>query len=414
MSTLRRFLTAKPVRDDRGSVAMMFGLMTTVLVMFSGLALDYGRIVDLRGRMVDAADSATLAAGKAMLAGELSDTEIIELARTFFVQNLGPLSEATTLGDPDIRINRTTGDVAISVVANLGMTLARVAGYKSMQVPITSEANFRQKDIEVGMALDITGSMRERMGGQTKIASLEDAFEIFANRLLPDERSTANRVRIALAPYSASVNVGRDSGTISNFMSSDDCVVEAVGGRASDSLNVFNVINRRVGRAIGYSCPSNSIMPLTDDREALIREVRSFNPIGGTAGHLGAQWAWNLVSDKWTGVFSGSHAPDGYDRVERNELLKAVVLMTDGDFNTSYTGPSSPAQAVALCNSMKAKGVKVFSIAFGLTRGSPSEATLRNCASEGDEYFALADSPEELNAAFEKFADQLTQLRLVK
>lgn len=414
MSSLRLFLTTKPVRDDRGSVAIIFGLMATVLVMFGGLAVDYGRMTDLRLRLGDAADSATLAAGKAMLAGELSDTEVVELARTFFIQNLGPLGNAINLSDPEIRINRTTGDVAISAVADIAMTLARVAGYQSMQVPVVSEANFRQKDIEVGMALDITGSMSESIGGRRKIDSLEDAFENFANRLLPDERSSAQRVRIALAPYSASVNVGSDAGVISNFLSRDNCVVEARGGRYSDNLNIYNTIVPNRGRQSNYRCPSNSIMPLTDDREALIREVRSFNPVGATAGHIGAQWAWNLISDKWTGVFSGSHAPDSYDRVERDELLKAVVLMTDGEFNTSYTGTSSPAQAVELCKSMKAKGVKVFSIAFGLTSGSVSENTLRNCASEGDEYFASADSPEALNAAFEKFADKLTQLRLVK
>ena len=61
---------------------------------------------------------------------------------------------------------------------------------------------------------------------------------------------------------------------------------------------------------------------------------------------------------------------------------------------------------------MKAQGVVVFSVAFD----APADAqkTLRACATAGDSYYADAGNGQELDDAFEKFAQTLTQLRLSK
>ncbi len=66
------------------------------------------------------------------------------------------------------------------------MTLTRLAGFKTLDFPVTTAANFKQKDIEIGMALDITGSMRDHSAdGSRKIDGLKKAFETFADRLIP-------------------------------------------------------------------------------------------------------------------------------------------------------------------------------------------------------------------------------------
>ncbi len=80
-------------------------------------------------------------------------------------------------------------------------------------------------------------------------------------------------------------------------------------------------------------------MPLSDDRDGLIAAVKKFSPQGCTAGHLGVQWAWNIVSPKWGSTWGGNGTPDGMDRVTDGKLLKAVVLMTDGIFNTAVSWP---------------------------------------------------------------------------
>ena len=60
--------------------------------------------------------------------------------------------------------------------------------------------------------------------------------------------------------------------------------------------------------------------------------------------------------------------------------VKAVILMTDGEFNTQYSALGSAAQQASRhCDAMKADGVVVYAVAF--QAGAASEALLRQCAS---------------------------------
>jgi len=245
-----------------------------------------------------------------------------------------------------------------------------------------------------------------------KIAALKSAFANFADRLIPEQPNPAHRVRIGVAPYSAGINLGDFASVASAGKSTDGCVVERKSGQFSDGTDPFFV--KQDGVSGNYVCPSNAVMPLSDKKDVLTSYVNAFSANGSTAGHLGVQWAWNLVSDNWGSTWGGDSVPDSYAQVSKGKLLKAVVLMTDGQFNTEYHGQKSSKQAVALCNAMKAKGVAVFSVGFGLGSDTGAIQTLKDCASPGDDYFADASSPEELDAAFQKFAGKLTELRLAK
>ncbi len=88
--------------------------------------------------------------------------------------------------------------------------------------------------------------------------------------------------------------------------------------------------------------------------------------------------------------------------------------MTDGEFNTRYHGPSSARQAKELCAAMKAEGVVVFSVGFGLGGNQEALETLRECATPGQGYFADTANADQLEAAFNNFAAKLTELRISK
>lgn len=413
--------------DERGTVAMIFGIMMTALLFLAGMAVDYTRAMNVRTRVSDAADAAALAAGRALMAGGMSANEIRALALKYFNENVKSVNGQATVGTPKINVNTQTGGVTIDVDSKVKLTLARIMGKQTLDFPISTAVNFSQKDIEIGMALDITGSMGNRDdSGQTKIVGLQRAFESFANRLIRDDSESRQKVRIALAPYSASINLGSYADDASARRSSDKCVTESRSGASTDAKNVFRVaadgvLDRdptegvprdRSGRQVpSYLCPTAAVVPLSDDREELIRTVNRFSPNGWTAGHFGVQWAWNLVSDNWN--WDGVRA-DGYERVDEGKLLKAVVLMTDGIFNTAYHGRKSSEQAIALCDAMKAKGVVVFAVAFDTSREPADAATLKACASSGPGYYANASNGDELEAAFNNFAAKLTELRLTK
>jgi len=361
--------------DERGAVAMLFSLMMTALFFLAGMAIDYNRAMNVRSRVSDAADAAALAAGRALIEGKMTSSEIEALS--------------------------------IDVNGHVNMTLARLGGFDSFDLPVSTSVNFQEKEIEVGMALDITGSMTEKdSNGQRKIEGLKAAFEKFADKLLPDTSNELRKVRIGIAPYSYSVNLGDYALGVSDSASST-CVVERKGGQYSDNTGLFFGANKS-------TCPTARLMPLSSDHDALVSAVDAFNANGSTAGHLGVQWAWNIISPNWAGTWGSDSAPVGYDMVQSHKVLKAVVLMTDGEFNTQYHGPQSAEQAKQLCSAMKDEGVVIFSVGFGIGGNAQALDTLKNCASEGSEYFANAANAEELDAAFARFADKLTALRVSK
>lgn len=393
--------------DERGAVAMLFSLMMTALFFLAGMAIDYNRALNVRSRISDAADAAALAAGRALIEGKMTSSEIEALALRYFQENVKSVEGQAKIGTPVIVVNADTGDVSIDVNGHVNTTLARLGGFDSLDLPVSTSVNFQEKDIEVGMALDITGSMTEKdSNGQRKIDGLKAAFEKFADKLLPDTSNELRKVRIGVAPYSYSVNLGDYASGVSDSASST-CVVERKNGQYSDNTGLFFGANKT-------TCPTAKIMPLSSDHDALVSAVGAFNANGSTAGHLGVQWAWNIISPNWAGTWGGDSAPVGYDMVQSHKVLKAVVLMTDGEFNTQYHGPQSAEQAKRLCSAMKDEGVVIFSVGFGIGGNVQALDTLKNCASEGSEYFANAANAEELDAAFARFADKLTALRVAK
>jgi Flp pilus assembly protein TadG len=423
--------------SEQGVVAVLFGLLSFVLFAVSALAVDYSRATDMRTTIASAVDTASLAAGKAMLDGKLSDGEIATMATTYFDQNVKSVKAMGTVGAPEIKINRDAGTVDIDVKSSVKMTLARVSGFDKIDIPVSSSATYQQKDIEIGMALDITGSMGDTIHGTRKIDGLKKAFENFAEKLIPDNPTAGENVRIGIAPFSAAVNLGTYSDTVTDKRSKDHCVTERRNGDFSDATVVPGPVGSTTNPTAfqvsadgskdidptdgnqGYVCPNAKVMPLTSDKTALVNAVKSFTPNGSTGGHFGVQWAYNLVSDKWGGVWGGSGAPASYSLTtgKNPKLVKAVILMTDGIFNMSYHNGMARSQALKLCTAIKNqadKNVVVFTIGFGLGGDPVAIQTLRDCAtpSPTNEYFVNANDSGELDSALQRFAGKLSELRI--
>ena len=160
------------------------------------------------------------------------------------------------------------------------------------------------------------------------------------------------------------------------------------------------------------SCPPGIVLPLTDDKAALNATVSSLKAAGSTAGHLGTAWGWYLISPNWAGVWPSSPKPYG-----TKNLVKSIVVMTDGSYNTYYyNGKNSPTQAINVCDSAKAAGVLVYTVGF--TSPPDADATLDTCASidpnTGKKNHYHAESEAELEAAFTDIATKLSMLRLSK
>jgi Flp pilus assembly protein TadG len=420
--------------NEQGAVAILFGLMLAVCATSAGIGLDYSRILHARHILNDATDAAALAVGRAMLDGKMTEAEAVAVGDAYFAANTKSLAAIVTVPVPTITTNPLTNTAIVTAQINLPMGLMAIAGFKSVTIPSTSTIAFDAKDLEVGMALDITGSMAQSPpgGGPAKIDGLKKAFTSFAETLIPETPQLGKKIRVGIAPFSAAVNLGKYAKVASSGRSKDGCVTErakasysdqsiSIGGDfdvAADGIKNIDPTEGGVGD-VRYFCPGPSVIPLTDKRQTLIDKVQAFQPGGFTAGHLGIQWGWNLISENYASFWGGDSAPAPYADIKGKnaKLVKAVIIMTDGIFNTAYHSDMARKQALAMCTAMKDEKILVFTIGFGLgNTGSEiiAKQTLKDCATPGALYFADASNATELDAALQSFASTLGQLRITQ
>ena len=207
------------------------------------------------------------------------------------------------------------------------------------------------------------------------------------------------------------------------------CVTERTGSeRYSDAATTASA---RVGRHypdINGSCLGSRIQPLSSSINGIKTNIDALAVSGSTAGQIGIGWAWYMVSPNFGSLWPSS-AGAAYNTAE---TLKAVIIMTDGEFNApycsgvtarGYNAASSAsndcdpdngepyAQSRALCDAMKVRGIVVYTVGFQINAGGESEALLAYCASTASGFYN-ASSGTELSAAFNAIGRDITKLRI--
>ncbi len=421
------------VREERGSVAVMFAGSLLALTLTVGAAIDYSQAARIRGHMNGALDAAALVAARELSLGERDADKIRALARAQFEANfrLASSSKIEFTGF-EVVPNEADNTVGVSAEVSVPTAFMGLAGIDTVPVSSTSVASIDGTRVEIAMMLDLTGSMGDTVAGgsQRKIKDLEAASKSLVDTLLPAGTDVGGKVRIALAPFSEGVNPGPYLKTVTGVAKpATNCVVERTGAEAATDTapDLAPVPLAPVARMGGsFYCLSKTIQPLTDDRATLVSALTSLPTGGYTAGHLGTAWAQYLLSPKWGSVFTGDAKPAAYG----GNVRKIAILMTDGLYNTYYdigTPPKyaskvheqtarSAAAAIATCNRMKDAGIVVYTIGFDLTGpgSTDAKATLKACASTVDGALAFFDAADgaELRAAYGEIANRILNLRL--
>ncbi len=182
------------------------------------------------------------------------------------------------------------------------------------------------------------------------------------------------------------------------------------------------------------SCSSdNPITPLTSNTTTLTTDINGLTTSGSTAGHIGLAWGYYTLSPTFSGLWPNASQHPG--PMVAQDLVKALILMTDGEFNTAYCdgviaddsgyGSSSDqincnadnggpyTQGTALCNAIKADGITLYTVGFEMTAGSTGANFLESCATAPENYY-LASDGAQLTAAFNSIAKSISLLRLAK
>ena len=159
----------------------------------------------------------------------------------------------------------------------------------------------------------------------------------------------------------------------------------------------------------GITCSNHKPIGLTKNRSTLTTYINNLTANGGTAGHQGIAWAWYLVSENWSNVFTGDATPLPFNEPDS---VKAVILMTDGSFlNEEFDAQGdSDEQARLICDKMKQQDkVIIYTVAFGAP--DPGKAVLEYCAS-GPEFAFEPENGDELEQAYQAIATSISDLRV--
>ncbi|HEX8661527.1 MAG TPA: ubiquitin-activating E1 FCCH domain-containing protein, partial [Brevundimonas sp.] len=211
------------------------------------------------------------------------------------------------------------------------------------------------------------------------------------------------------------------------------CVTERTGAQRYTEVAPTGASSRVAPQYPNLSgtCIGDTIMPLSSNAATIKSRIDGFDVEGGTAGQIGIGWGWYMVSPDWNSLWP-SGAAGAYNT---GETLKAVVIMTDGEFNTPYcsgviarnagSGSGGSAskidcdadngdpftQSRALCTAMKARGILVYTVGFQIAAGGDADNLLRACASTSSNYYN-AGSGTALSQAFAAIGRDITQLRI--
>lgn len=393
-------------RSETGAIAPIFGFLILAMMMTIGVSIDMARGARVSMDAGGALDAAALAAAKTLRLENSSDAELLSLASQYFDQNFDgyPLSARHITAVVD-RVNH-----GVNLTADLKMpaTFAGLFGKPSIDITTRAQAVYDVRNIELAMMLDVSGSMTG-----LKIVDLKKASSELVKILMNANANAGTDHKIAIAPFSTAVNGGVYAQQIGTRFDRrgrayagaySTCLTDRSGTAAFGDANPLSgTFNMR-----SANCPASAVLPLTDNEDDILDHIDGLQAGGNTAGHLGAAWAWYLLSPNWSTLWPADSAPVAYGT---EDYQKVAILMTDGMFNSYYESANgdSVVQARAICTNMKAAGLTIYTVGFQV----PAEVlpVLQHCASSPKHFFDAANG-EELIHTFRTIAERLSGLRL--
>ena len=210
------------------------------------------------------------------------------------------------------------------------------------------------------------------------------------------------------------------------------CVTERTGGEAYTDAAPSTAFVGRNYPGSSNPCLTNTIVPLTSDKDLLNGRISTFVAAGSTAGQIGTAWGWYMISPNFASLWPSASQPQPYDT---DELIKIAILMTDGAYNTPYcqgviaqnagsgsgsnsekincnaTNGNPYTQAETVCEAMKDEGIIIYTVAFDLAGNEDATDMMANCATNSSHAFT-ASNGTALRDAFRAIAVDISNLRL--
>ncbi|MEQ8658560.1 MAG: pilus assembly protein TadG-related protein [Hyphomicrobiales bacterium] len=283
------------VSDQRGVVAIIFGIAAIPILGMVGASLDYSRAANVKTQLQDALDGAILTVAHER---QLSDAQMEAAVRAQIEAMVGGAHSASGL---TLNISRNPDEhtlVDISATMNVDTTLLEIMGIKTIPVGAHAAVGVDFQSLEVALVLDNTGSMRS----SGRIASLREAALDFVD--VVTEEGESDNVKIALVPYTAQVNIGNTT-TMEQYLDKEglsehhaqliegQVIARHSGGSCVpqiSSLNTPSDPNLDFARSAAPSVPGFARLSFLDAYGDVMREL-----IGVNAAHASSVTPYDYV-----------------------------------------------------------------------------------------------------------------------
>ena len=462
-------LAGRFARHRGGNFAMMAAIITPVLVLAAGYAINVGQVSITRSNLLAALDSAVTSTARDLTTGAITEEDAPKVVEAFLIANgLRAYAEEGKLALESLVIDRVARTVTAKASVDLDVAFALFGTANRQKVTAESAAIYSDKRIEVVMMLDVTGSMAKR-GKTDKIGDLKAAASNAVTQLLGNNRAGSDRIRVGIVPYAEAVNVGalakdvvfveKEGGwdlpppidassaeiAANTGVRNNNCATERKDENlkadfSDDAPNVVRTwlydVKRKYYAKVNRddrleTCPTARVVPLTTNQQQLLDTIKAFTANGVTAGGIAAQWGYYMLSPKWRKAIVDAGLGNGPADYDARKVSKIAILMTDGEFNTAFAEVPADQEprmrqqtrsrnnAEAICGNMKKDGIEIFTIGFALPSGESNNArrVLQNCATTDTSsirHFHEASTGEELDRVFSEIVRNIEGLALTK
>jgi len=337
-------------REEDGSFIIFSLFIFMVMIMIGGIAIDVMRFVNLRTTMQNTVDRAVLAAA------DLDQSVDPKAVVSDYLDKAGMGGLPYSV---DV-IENTVGDTVVGRKVSISSEVAMktyfmgMMGTPTISVPASTSATEAINEIEVSLVLDVSGSM----GWNNKLQNMQGAATDFVDEIMTN--SLDGGVSMSVVPYSTQVNAGATLAGQFNLTGEhaySHCVDFDDNDFATTALSNTAVLQRTghfdPWRSYRYDNPSNfvcrtedhaEITPWSTDAEGLKDQIDDFTAGGNTSIDVAAKWGIGLLDPSTAPVLSNLVAAGDVDADldgrpaahSNNDVLKFMVLMTDGINTTQY------------------------------------------------------------------------------
>jgi Flp pilus assembly protein TadG len=170
-------MTRRTFRQD-GFVMVYLAVVTTVLLLFTGLAVDSGRAYLVKAQLSKAVDGAALGAARMLNSGDPRGEATRIFKANFPTGYLGTSSATDPTSDPGFFSSQSIPASGVNIVtvkasAVLPVTFMKLANFTNVNVSSTGEATRRMVDLS--LVLDVSSSIGGKWG------AVRDAARAFIN-----------------------------------------------------------------------------------------------------------------------------------------------------------------------------------------------------------------------------------------